>query len=101
MTNRSISFRFEFDTDLDRVEDAVLMALLATEGLYGLPRVRLETGYSLDPKSRSVTIETGSEVGRDAARIFAGIAAREMGEQAFTVVDRPPLTANFRPEEPR
>lgn len=87
MTNRSISFSFGYQTDMERVEDAVLMALLAAEGLYGHPRVRLETGYHVDAADRSVTIAASSEVGRDAARIFAGFAARELGEDAFLVLD--------------
>lgn len=88
MPGRFISFRFEPSADMERVEDAVLLAMLAAEGLYGHPRVRLETGYGVDPTCQSVTIDACSEVGRDAARIFAGFAARELGEQSFTVGPR-------------
>jgi len=79
---------------ITRVEDSVHLAMLAAEGLYGSPRVRIEACYLIDAKKRACVVDTTTDVGRDIARILTSFLAREFGERAFEVkrLDRPPLS---------
>ncbi len=76
-------YRFASELALNEVEDSLLLAAMATEGLHGRSRVRLEARFVLDRNRRECSIEAGTEVGRDLARIFTGLLTQQFGEQAF------------------
>ncbi len=80
-------YRYYFKPTLDvvEVEATVTLAVLATESLHGESRVRLETRWAFDAKSRVCTIDASSEVGRDLNRLFMGFISREFGDESFGV----------------
>jgi hypothetical protein len=84
--NREVQ-RYTFKTSVPagEVENTLLLAVMAVEGLHGQARVRLEAGYAFDAEKHTCVIEAGSEVGRDICRVFIGFAIREFGEAAFSV----------------
>lgn len=85
MHTTDITFKFSQPVSMPSVEDTVLLALLAAGGMYGQPRVRLESGYRLDAQARTVTVEAHTEVGRSVAQIASEFFARELGAGAFTI----------------
>ena len=84
--NREIHrYSFEASVPASEIEETLLLAVLAAEGLYGQSRVRLDATYYFDAESRACVIDAGSDVGRDISRIFAGFALREFAGAAFCV----------------
>ena len=86
--------RYQFSASVppQEIENTILLAVLAAEGLHGQSRVRLEAAYAVDAKKHACVIDVGSEIGRDISRVFTGFAIREFGEDAFAVslADRKP-----------
>ncbi len=80
-------YRYDFDPKVPfaNIEETIFLAVAAAEGLYGRSVVRLDTSFSLDPKTRSCVLEAGTEVGRCIARIFTAYVSYEFGEEAFKV----------------
>ena len=89
------AYRFEFDTavDLDEVELTFGLATYSAEGLYGAARVRLEAAYERDEMGRALTVSAETPVGVSVIRIFAGLLAREFGEDSFRVNPIPSTAA--------
>lgn len=85
-------YTFGLKVPMRDVEESVLLAMLAAEGLHGSPRVRMEADYLVDAKKRACVVDITTDVGRDIARILTSFLAREFGENAFEVkrLDRPP-----------
>jgi len=67
------------------IEETLLLAVLAAECLHGVSRVRLDASYWLDGPSRRCVLDASRAVGRTLNRLFTGLAAKEFGEDAFTV----------------
>ena len=89
MSHRDIRrYTFKRPIPAGEIEETLLLAVLAAEGLHGQPRVRLEAGYTFDKAGHACVIDSGSEVGRDICCIFAGFAIREFGADAFQVSRR-------------
>lgn len=91
--NREVQrYSFKASVSADEIENTLLLAVMAVEGLHGQARVRLEASYLFDSEKHACVIEVGSEVGRDICRVFTGFAIREFGEAAFSVrrADGPP-----------
>ena len=84
--NRVI-FRYNFsvDANMDDVESALVLALLATETLHGESRVRLEAAHAMDSDDHTCVIDADTAVGRDLNRLFVGFVRREFGEDTFHV----------------
>ena len=93
MMNREI-YRYAFCPDVppDELENTLLLAVLATESLYGKSRVRLDASYCFDADKRACVIYATGDVGHVISRIFTGFAIREYGERSFKVrrVDQKP-----------
>ena len=84
--NREVRrYAFEDAVPPGEIENTLLLAVLAAEGLHGQSRVRLEAAYSFDAEKRACVIDAASEVGWDICRMFTGFAIREFGESAFSV----------------
>lgn len=84
--NRKVQ-RYVFDVSVpaEEVENTLLLAVLAAEGLHGQARVLLDASYSFDAEKHACVIDTESDVGRDICRMFTGFATREFGEAAFSI----------------
>jgi len=78
-------FTFDARVSLDRVEELILLAVYAAEGVHGAVRVRLEAGYLLDRKTRTCAVEAGTSVGETVAQVLTSHLTREFGEDSFRV----------------
>ena len=70
---------------MSAVKDSLLLSIMATESLFGRPRINLEARFRLERVSRVCIIDIGTQVGETIARVFTGLLIREFGEQAFKV----------------
>lgn len=79
--------RFEFPkgADVETIEADIALSILCAECLFGRPRVRMETSYLVAEDGQSCVVETAGEAGEAAARVFAGLLATRLGEEAYTV----------------
>jgi hypothetical protein len=80
-----VRFKFERCVPLEDVEDSVLLAICAAEGLHGAARVRLDARYELNAERHMCFIAAGNEVGESVAKILTGFLIQEFGEDAFAV----------------
>ena len=80
-------YRYNFDPKVPfrEIEESLLLAVLAAEGIHGRSLVRLDASFSLDRTKRSCVVDAGTEVGRSIVRIFTGFVSHEFGEEAFKV----------------
>jgi hypothetical protein len=67
------------------VRESQLLAVMAAECLHGESRVRLDASYRFNRDRRVCVIDASSDVGRDINRLFAGLAIKEFGKDAFQV----------------
>lgn len=81
------SYRYEFGptTDMIQVEEALLLATMATEGLHGRSRVHLDAEFRCDANARTAAVDASTEVGDTIARIFTALLTTTIGEPAFKV----------------
>ena len=79
-----LPFEFGRPTDIEALEDHVVLALFAAECVYGKPRTRMEASYLVDEDGESCVLRADRDAGEAAARIFTGLAAR-LGDAAFKV----------------
>ena len=85
MSIRSYSYRFSDDISIPAVEETLLLAVIAAEGLHGRAKINLDASFRLIEGDRTCVIDAGNEVGQDIARIFTGLLTSELGESAFTI----------------
>lgn len=78
-------YKFSPKANMRDVEEALLLAAAAAEGLHGRSRLQLEASFRCDPAAQTAEIEAGSEVGESLARIFTGLLTTTIGEPAFSV----------------
>ncbi len=80
-------YKYTFDdrTDLEELEDTLLMSVLAAEGLHGCARVRLDASYRINRHDRTCLVRCSTEVGLDVCRIFTGLLLRTYGAEKFQV----------------
>lgn len=83
--NRTLQFTFRPGVPIRDVEETLLLAAFAVEGLLGRVRVAMDASFDVDPGTSSVSINEGNVVGWLMARIFAAFLSREFGETAFIV----------------
>ncbi len=85
-----LKFEFLGKRDHDAVEADATFAIFASECVYGRPRIRLEASYLIADDGSACVVKAMGEAGEAAARIFAGLTAARVGEQAYSVkrVDR-------------
>ena len=84
---RKEMYRYEFQQDapLEEIEEALLLAILATESLHGEAQVRLDAAHYFDPAKHACIIDASTAVGKDVNRLFTGFLVREFGRNAFKV----------------
>jgi hypothetical protein len=85
MTSETYQYTFALQADMSQVEETLLLATMAAEGLHGRARVRLEAGFRCDAGGRSAEVDGGTDVGEAIARIFTALLNTSIGEPAFKV----------------
>jgi hypothetical protein len=80
-------YRYQFNkkVPLQEVEDSLMLAVLAVEGIYGRSRLQLDANFLLNKGKRTCVVDTGTEVGIHIACIFTEFLSRQFGEQSFQV----------------
>ncbi len=85
MITEAYRYRFKEDVDLRDVEDTLMLALLAAEGIHGQARVRMDAAYTVDKPLRVVVVDASTDVGQDVAGIYTSFITKEFGPDAFRV----------------
>ena len=85
MIRETYRYTFSPDTDMDHVEEVLVLATMAVEGLHGRSRVHLDAAFTCDIGGATVDVEAGTETGDAIARIFTALLATTIGEAAFKV----------------
>lgn len=80
-----LRFAFARGSAKEDIEADVTLAIFTAECVYGRPRVRMEASYLVDDDGSSCVIDVEGEAGEAAARVFTGLTAARVGEQAFSV----------------
>jgi hypothetical protein len=81
------AYRFEFGPTVPTVEAemSLHLALIAVEGLFGRPAVRLDARYRLLEPERAIAVDCSSPVGAALVRVFTALLIKEFGDNAFDV----------------
>ena len=82
---RAYKYQFRDGTDQRDVDDTLVLALLAAEGLFGEARVRMDSSHSQHRESRTLTVDASTAVGQVVNAVFNIYAIKEFGRDAFTV----------------
>ena len=69
----------------ETVEDTLVVAAMAVESLLGRTALKLDATFRLNRVDRSCVVDASTAAGRHIVRVFVGLLARELGEDAFTV----------------
>lgn len=78
--------RFKFQNgDKDNVEADIALAIFAAECVYGRPRVRMEASYLVDEDGTVCVLSVDGDAGDSIARVFAGLCAARLGEDAYSI----------------
>lgn len=85
MTRELYSYTFASGPPVEEIENMLLWALLAAEGLHGEARVRMDGAHNFDADERQCVIDAGTAVGQDINRLFTQFLRRELGDDGFTV----------------
>jgi membrane-bound lytic murein transglycosylase B len=70
------------------VQTTLLLAIWATESIYGEAVVRLDTSHVIDEAAWTVEIDRSTRVGWTLNKLFVGFLVREYGPGAFQVERR-------------
>jgi hypothetical protein len=85
MDKESYRYSFTPEADMGQVEDTLLLATMAAEGLHGRSRIQLDAAFRCDAKDRMAFVDATTEVGNAIARIFTALLSTTIGEPAFSV----------------
>lgn len=90
MTNTLIPpqiFKYGFaeTVPMPDVEAAFVLAVIATEALYGESETRLLVEHAMDVSAHTCVIDASTDLGRDLNRLFVGFLRREFGDASFSV----------------
>jgi hypothetical protein len=82
---KAYKYQFRPDIGLRDVEDTLLLAFLAAEGVFGEARVRMDGSYSPDREARALTVAASTIIGQVVNAIFTAYIIKEFGRGSFTV----------------
>lgn len=85
MTRDMYRYQFQNEVPMAGVEDTLVLATCAAEGVHGRAQVRLDGAFRLDHTARTCIVDAASVVGQTLSRIFTELLTREYGGQAFNV----------------
>lgn len=83
MGRNAYTYRFSERVDLEDAETTLLLAMLATEGLFGRARVRMDAWYAVDESINVIVIDASTPVGMAVSLIFTAFVTAEFGPSAF------------------
>lgn len=87
MTNTNYRFRFAKRVDLDEAESTLHLAILAAQGLYPEPMIRMAFFYERDDASHQLALSGGEEISDTIARIFTALITQEFGPTSFNLLN--------------
>lgn len=90
MNTTRYRFRFGSNVSASEMEDTLMLALMAVDGLYGRTRRKLDGCYRIDKEKRLCEIGATTKLGFDLGAIFAHYAVQEFGVHGV-VIERHPL----------
>lgn len=76
-------FKFHRGINREKVEEYIAQAIVATEGVFGQAKVRLNAAYLAS--DNKVVIDVTTPVGEHIAEVFTWLMTREFGEKSFAV----------------
>lgn len=85
MADESYQYSFNPTADMTQVEDTLLLAAMAAEGLHGRSCIHLDAAFRCNVKARTAMVDASTEVGSAIARIFTALLATTIGESAYRV----------------
>ena len=85
MSEPAYSYKINDEESMPSVEETLLLAVIAAEGLHGRSKINMDASFRLIEKDRVCEIDVGNDVGADIARIFTALLTITLGEQAFKV----------------
>jgi len=85
MTPTIYRYRIDRKVPPRDVEESLLLAVLAAEGLHGTARVEMDAACRIDKDTGHCVVDATTEVGRDIARIFTGFLIHEFGRETFAI----------------
>lgn len=88
MSEEHFLFEFSRAADMAKVENALLMAVVAAEGIHGRSRVSLEARFNTSLAVRTCLVNADNQVGVDIAKVFTEFLNLEVGEDAYKVTRR-------------
>ena len=80
-------YQFEFNktADMAAVENALLMAVIAAEGIHGRSRVNLEANFNTNQAVRTCLVNADNQVGEDIAKVFTEFLNLDIGEDTYRI----------------
>ena len=78
-------YRFKPHVPLQDVQETLLLAVLAAEGLHGPAIQEANLCYGVNADLHALAICAGDKAGRDVVRIFTNFVRREFGGDALDV----------------
>ncbi|MBU1074442.1 hypothetical protein KKG45_14470 [bacterium] len=79
------NYTFHSGTDMSQVEDTLVLATMAAEGLHGRCSIQLDASFKCDATALTAEVDVSTDVGRTIARIFTAILSSTIGETMFRV----------------
>jgi len=81
------AYKYQFKKDIDQrdIEDMLLLAVLAAEGLFSEALVRMSSNYDQDRDAGTITLDADTPVGQVVNAIFTTYAIKEFGRDGFAV----------------
>ncbi|MCP4662412.1 MAG: hypothetical protein GY856_44000 [bacterium] len=90
MNDSHYRYQFPEGADMADVENTLLMAVIAAEGIHGRARVRIDADFDVDHDQRTCRVSSCCVAGESIARVFTEFLLLERGDDGFEVdVHRP------------
>ena len=96
-------YRYEFrhGVPIHDIEESLLLAVCAAEGIHGQAQVRMDGGFFLDDGSRACVVDAANAVGHTIAQVFTAFLNRQLKENAYSVERVAGRVPPARAERPR
>lgn len=75
------SYTLDNEIPLEEAQTLLDVAIDSTEALHGSAAVQLDGRFAIDEARRTIVVDAGTVVGRDANRLFTGLLIREFGQE--------------------